>query len=48
MQVFKAAVAQGRASTSLDGKMIDIAVADNARKMLALAEAIAKRGQQGA
>lgn len=40
---FDAAVAQGAGSTSLNGRMIDIAVAQKARKTLALAEAIAKR-----
>ncbi len=40
---FEDAVAQGKASTSLDGKMIDSPVAERARKLLFLAESIAKK-----
>ena len=40
---FEAAVSQGQASTALDGKMIDIPVAERARKLLTLAESITKR-----
>lgn len=42
-QAFEAAEAQGFASTSLEGKMIDIAVVQGARKLLQVAEAIARR-----
>jgi len=40
---FKAAEAQGFASTSLDGKMIDIPQAQRARKLLSIAQSIAQR-----
>jgi citrate lyase subunit beta/citryl-CoA lyase len=43
VEAFEVAVAQGQASTSLDGKMIDAPVAERARKLLFLAESIAKR-----
>ncbi len=43
VEVFEVAVAQGQASTSLDGKMIDAPVAERAKKLLALAESIAKK-----
>ena len=46
VQVFKAAVEQGQASTSIDGKMIDAPVAERARKVLALADSIAKKERQ--
>lgn len=39
---FSEAEAEGRGSTSLDGKMIDIPVVKRARNLLALAEAMAK------
>ncbi len=39
---FTQAEAEGRGSTSLDGKMIDIPVVKRARNLLALAEAMAK------
>jgi citrate lyase subunit beta/citryl-CoA lyase len=42
-EAFKAAEAQGFASTSLDGKMIDIPQAQRARKLLAIAQSIAQR-----
>jgi len=42
-EAFKAAEAQGFASTSLDGKMIDIPQAQRARKLLATAQSIAQR-----
>jgi citrate lyase subunit beta/citryl-CoA lyase len=40
-QAFEAAREQGFAATSLDGSMIDIAVAEKAHKVLLLAEKIA-------
>ena len=40
---FKAAEAQGFASTSLDGKMIDIPQAQRSRKLLEIAQSIAQR-----
>ena len=43
VQAFEAAVEQGQASTSIDGKMIDAPVAERARKVLALADSIAKK-----
>lgn len=43
VQAFEAAVAQGQASTSLDGKMVDAPVAERAKKVLDLADAIAKK-----
>ncbi len=43
VEAYEVAVSQGQASTSLDGKMIDVPVAEKARKLLALAEAIVKR-----
>ena len=47
VQAFEAAEAQGHASTSLEGKMIDIAVILGARKLLQVAEAIARRERAG-
>jgi citrate lyase subunit beta/citryl-CoA lyase len=38
LEAFDAAVAQGAASTTVDGKMIDYAMAANARRVIALAE----------
>lgn len=46
VQVFKAAVEQGQASTSIDGRMIDAPVAERAKKILALADSIAKKERQ--
>lgn len=46
-EAFAAAVARGAASTSVDGKMIDIPVAARARKLLEVAEAIAKKRSAG-
>lgn len=43
VEAFEAALAQGQASTSFEGKMIDAPVAERARKLLALAESIEKR-----
>ena len=40
---FEAAEAQGLGSTSLDGKMIDTPIANQARRLLAIADAIARR-----
>jgi citrate lyase subunit beta/citryl-CoA lyase len=40
---FDAAVARGFASTSLDGKMIDIPIATRARRLLVIADSIAGR-----
>ncbi len=47
VQTFEAAVAQGQASISLDGKMIDAPVAERARKVLARADAIAEKERRG-
>ncbi|MBI4295162.1 MAG: CoA ester lyase [Chloroflexi bacterium] len=44
---FDQAVARGTAATSVDGKMVDIPVAERARKLLALAEAIANSNKGG-
>lgn len=44
---FEAAEAQGFASTSLEGKMIDIPIANRARKLLMVADSIAQRGKGG-
>ncbi|MBI2865720.1 MAG: CoA ester lyase [Chloroflexi bacterium] len=43
LEVYEAAVAEGKAAATLDGKMIDTPVAEKAKKLLALVEAIAKR-----
>jgi citrate lyase subunit beta/citryl-CoA lyase len=43
VQAFEAAVERGQASTSIDGKMIDTPIAARARKVLTLAEFIAKK-----
>ena len=43
VQAFEAAEAQGFASTSLDDKLIDIPIAGRARKLLAVADSIARR-----
>jgi len=40
---FEAAETQGFASTSLDGKMVDIPVANRARKLLMMADSIARK-----
>lgn len=40
VDAFDAAVAQGRATTSLEGSLIDTAIAARARRLLALAEAL--------
>jgi citrate lyase subunit beta/citryl-CoA lyase len=40
---FEAAEAQGLGSTSLDGKMIDTPIANQARRLLTIADAIARR-----
>ncbi|HYW59688.1 MAG TPA: CoA ester lyase, partial [Xanthobacteraceae bacterium] len=42
IEAFEAAVAQGRASTTVDGKMIDVAMAQAARRVLEADEAWAK------
>lgn len=47
VEAFEAALAQGQASTSFEGKMIDAPVAARARKLLALAESIAQRERTG-
>ena len=39
---FEAAVAEGKASTALDGKMVDSPVAERARNLILLAETMAK------
>jgi len=43
VEAFKVALGQGQASTSLDGKMIVAPVAERAKKLLDLAESIAKK-----
>jgi citrate lyase subunit beta/citryl-CoA lyase len=43
VEAFEVAVSQGQASISLDGKMIDTPVAERARKLLTLAEAITEK-----
>jgi citrate lyase subunit beta/citryl-CoA lyase len=43
VEAFEAALAKGQASTSFEGRMIDAPVAERARKLLALAESIAKQ-----
>ena len=43
VEAFEAAVTQGQASTSLDGRMIDAPIAERAKKLLNLAESIAKK-----
>jgi citrate lyase subunit beta/citryl-CoA lyase len=40
IEAFKAAEAQGEGATSVDGKMIDVAVVAHARQVLALAQAV--------
>ena len=40
LEAFDAAVAQGSASTTVDGKMIDYAMAANARRVIGLAETV--------
>lgn len=47
VQAFEAAEAQGFASTSLDDKLIDIPIASRARKLLAVADSIARRPAEG-
>ena len=42
VEAYEAAVSEGKASTSLDGRMVDAPVAKRARKLLALAESITK------
>jgi citrate lyase subunit beta/citryl-CoA lyase len=42
LELFEAAVAQGRASASLDGQMIDVPVAERARAIVERADAIAR------
>ena len=44
---FEAAEAQGFASTSLEGKMIDTPIANRARKLLMVADSIAHREKEG-
>jgi citrate lyase subunit beta/citryl-CoA lyase len=45
IEVFETAVAQGQASIALDGKMVDVPVAERARKLLALADFIAQKSK---
>jgi citrate lyase subunit beta/citryl-CoA lyase len=40
---FEAAVAEGRASVGVDGRMVDIPVAERARRLIARAEVIAAK-----
>ena len=47
VEAFEAALAQGQASTSFEGKMIDAPVAERAKRLLALAESIAKQETTG-
>ncbi len=46
VEAFENAVAQGSASVSLDGKMVDSPVAARAKKLIVLAELIAKKSEQ--
>ena len=46
-EAFKAAEAQGFASTSINGKMIDIPQAQRARKLLSIAQAVAQKEKSG-
>lgn len=48
VQAFDEAEAQGFASTSVDGKMIDTPIANRARRLLTVAESIARRESGGA
>ena len=43
VEAFEVALVQGLASTTFEGKMVDIAVAERAKKLLALTEAIQKK-----
>ena len=43
MEAWDQAEAEGRGSTSLDGRMIDVPVVKRARSLLAMADAIAER-----
>ena len=43
LDVFEAALAEGRATAVVDGRMIDVAMADTARRVLAQAEAYGSR-----
>ena len=47
VEAFEDALTKGQASTSFEGRMIDAPVAERARKLLALAGSIAKRGRTG-
>ena len=44
VEAFEVAMAQGQASTALDGKMIDAPVAERARQLISRAESVAKKG----
>ncbi len=46
VEAFETAVKQGYASTSLDGKMVDIPVAERARRLLAQYEAVTEAENQ--
>lgn len=48
IEAFEAAVAQGTAAVAIEGRMIDIPVAEKARRLLARAEAIAQKEAQKA
>jgi citrate lyase subunit beta/citryl-CoA lyase len=43
LEVYETAVSEGKASTSLDGRMVDAPVAAKAKKLLVLAESIARK-----
>jgi citrate lyase beta subunit len=43
LEAFEAAVAEGRATAVVDGRMIDVAMADTARRVLARADAYRAR-----
>jgi citrate lyase subunit beta / citryl-CoA lyase len=43
VQAFEAAVSEGRASVGVDGRMVDIPVAERARRLIARSEAIAAK-----
>jgi citrate lyase beta subunit len=46
VEAFEAAVRRGHASTSLDGKLVDVPVAERARRLLAQYEAVTEAENQ--
>lgn len=47
VEAYEEALTRGTASTTVDGKLVDVAMAANARRVLALAEAYGQRGGTG-